>query len=69
MSEPALTPFERALLSELADDPSSPAELAISLNTDLSTVLDTTGALQKRGFLDRQGFGTCRLTDQGEAVI
>ncbi|RXK46629.1 hypothetical protein [Halorientalis pallida] len=60
-----LTPFERRLLAELAGGDQTPAGLAVALDTDLGTVLETTAALQARDLLERQGFDTCRLTDRG----
>lgn len=61
-----LTPFERTLLRELADaNQHPPAGLAIALDVDLSTVLDTVDSLADRGLLKREGFSTCRLTEQG----
>ena len=61
----ALTAFERRLLTELAEGELPPAALAVALDTDLGTVLETTAALQARGLVERQGFDTCRLTDRG----
>jgi Mn-dependent DtxR family transcriptional regulator len=61
-----LSPFERALLEPLAEsEEHAPAGLAIELDEDLSTVLDTVEDLQDRGLVERQGFDTCRLTDRG----
>ncbi|WP_335998792.1 hypothetical protein [Halorientalis halophila] len=65
-----LTAFERTLLSELAGEGDrSPAGLAVALETDLGTVLETTAALQDRGLLARQGFDTCRVSDRGRALV
>ena len=61
----AITAFERRLLSELAAEERPPAALAVALDTDLGTILETTAALQARSLLERQGFDTCRLTDRG----
>jgi Mn-dependent DtxR family transcriptional regulator len=61
----ALTAFERRLLNELAEGELPPAALAVALDSDLGTVLETTAELQARGLVERQGFDTCRLTDRG----
>ncbi|MFB6082838.1 MAG: hypothetical protein ABEJ94_01170 [Halorientalis sp.] len=64
MTDP-LTTFERRLLTEIAGESRSPASLAVALDTDLGTVLETTAALQARDLVERRRYDTCRLTARG----
>lgn len=68
-----LTPLERDLLTELAarEEPAerSPAALAVALDVDLSRVLDTVADLRGRGLLEREGFDSCRVTEQGRIMV
>jgi Mn-dependent DtxR family transcriptional regulator len=67
-----LTAFERRLLAAIAEhdaDTIPPATLALSMNTDLGTVLETVASLQNRGYLHRQAFQHCGLTERGREAV
>jgi DNA-binding Lrp family transcriptional regulator len=70
MAPDRLSSFERQLLSALAaDGEQPPAGLAIALETDLGTVLETVAALRQEGLVAREGFSTCRLTAAGRDLL
>ncbi|MFW6437089.1 MAG: hypothetical protein ACOCYZ_05600 [Halococcoides sp.] len=70
MTEPTIDELERTILERLAEcGECTPAEIALALDADLDRVYEGITRLRERDLLERVGFDTCMLTDDGHAAL
>lgn len=70
MTKADIDDLERTILERLAErGHCTPAEIALELDADLEAVYGAITRLRERELIERVGFDTCGLTDDGHVVV
>ncbi|MFB6201652.1 MAG: hypothetical protein ABEI98_06545 [Halorhabdus sp.] len=70
MTQADLDDLERTILERLAETGQcTPAEVALELDADLARVYSAITTLRDRELIERVGFDTCELTDDGRVTV